>query len=741
MKFFQTKRIAVVFFFLIWILPNLLLSQEKQPLTIEWIYSSERRKVDANISPYWLKNGEAIIYDHQKEKNERTLERLNPENGMRAAIVDASRIVEAFNQQLGEKAPEYLEAPDDIDEQARWALYLRAGDIFLLNLQNSELIRVTQTEAKEKSARFSPDGRKFAFVRDNNLYVYHIDEKREIQLTFDGSDSLLNGTLSWVYWEEIFGRHDIAYWWSGDSRALAYLQTDESHVPLMHYVDFKPQTPRLIKQRYPKAGQKNPSVKVGIIELDRPTPVWVKLDTSAYEYLVRVKWLPDNQTLACQTLDRPQTQLDLYFADRKTGTVRHILTERDPGWVNIHDDLHFIPEDNSFIWASERSGYNHLYRYSLEGRLINQITSGDWSAHASFSGVSWLEKSVCAVDEKSRWIYFTGLKESSLERHLYRVRFDGSGLERLTQEKGVHRISFSPDARFFLDTYSNRSTPPAVRLHRQDGSLIDTIATPDLGILHQFELQFPEIFTIAARDGFPLPACLLKPADFRSEKRYPVIVYVYGGPAAPTVTDSWSYHLYFDNILVNNGYLVFSVDNRSASAIAKKYTNLVAGEVMGDVELNDFLDGIRWLKSQTFVDSQRVGVWGWSGGGMHTLLAMTRSREFKAGIAVAAVSDWQYYDTRYTEFGMKTPQSNPDGYEKTSLVNRAQDLHGRLLLVHGTYDDNVHIQNTWAFANQLIKHNIMFDMMIYPMRKHGIGDNPARIHLYHTMLEFWKRNL
>lgn len=717
-----------------------LLAQDTTKLSVEWIYSAERRQVTAMPKHAWLNDGTAIVYDRQKPKAERTLEKLNPQTGERKPLIDTQKALSSLKKYLKDASPDYLAWPDEIAKTGQFALYFFDDDLFVLDLEESTFRRLTETDAKEKSARFSPDANKIAFVRENDLYAYDVSHHKEIRLSRDGSDTILNGTLSWVYWEEIFGRHDIAYWWSQDSKAIAYLHTDQSPVGVMHFVDFKPQTPRLITQRYPKAGQHNPKVKVGIVELEEPHAVWASIDTADYEYIVRVKWLPENRRLSIQTLNREQTELNLYFADRSTGGTQHILTETDEGWVRVNNDLHFLKNRDEFLWVSERSGYAHLYRYTLRGKLVNQLTDGDWALRASGSGQR-LDRTVSAVDEENGWVYFTALKKSNIERHLYRIRFDGTDMQRLSQKAGTHRISFSPDARYYFDTYSSDHTPPSFNLHKNDGGLVANITDSRKEVLEQLHLQHQEFFTIEARDGFPLPASLLKPADFDPTHRYPVIVNIYGGPSSPKVTDTWSYGAYFNNILLRNGYLVFEVDNRSSAGIAKKYENKVVNRVMDGVELQDLKDAIDWLKAQSFVDETRIGIWGWSGGGTYTLLAMTGLKDFKAGIAVAPVTDWHYYDTKYTEFAMKRPQENPDGYEKTSLVNHAENLHGRLLLVHGTYDDNVHIQNSWAFANQLIEHNILFDMMIYPMRKHGIGDNPARIHLFNKMLEFWKRNL
>jgi len=716
------------------------LAQKQDELTVEWIYSSERQQVTALPHFAWLKDGSLLLLDPSKPESLRTLERFNPKSGQRVAMLDRDQALTSLKALLGEDAPKSLRFPDEFDGMNQQAAYLIKGDIFLLDLKTAHFEQLTRTEAEEKSLRFSPDGTMLAFVRENDLYIYQINNKIEKRLTTDGSETLLNGTLSWVYWEEIFGRQDIGYWWSDDSKAIAYLQTDESPVSVIHFVDFKPIVPAVRKQRYPKAGGKNPIVRAGVVEIEAPKTIWVDLPDSSYEYIIRIKWLPDSRKFSLQTMNRDQTKLELYFVDRFTGKADHIMTEYDSGWVNIHDDLYFLKDGQHFIWASERDGFDHLYRFSIDGKLVNQITRGDWSIRAS-AGIYWVGRAVVAIDEEKETIYFTAMEKSPVERHLYRVKFDGSDMQRLTEQDGVHVISFSPNHQFYLDQYSSVSELPSLKLYRSNGKLVKELARSKSELIEKFQIQTPQLFTIATRDGFPMPAWLLKPSDFDPTRKYPLILEVYGGPSAPTVINSWSGSIYFDQILVNHGFLVAKVDNRSATGISKKLENTILYRASGEGELNDLVDAVQWFKNQAWIDPERVGIWGWSGGGSFTLNAMTNSKEFKAGIAVAAVTDWHYYDSKWAESMMKRPIDNPEGYEKTSFIKSAKNLHGRLLLVHGTYDDNVHIQNAWAFADELIKAGKMFDMMIYPMRQHGISDRPARIHLYKTMLEFWQKNL
>ena len=711
-------------------------------ITVDWIYSEEGKSAAAVPSFAWFADGTAIFHDQRRPESERTLERFDPVSGRRTDLVDAAKALEQLEGLLGEgKGPAALGWPAEIDRRGRWGIYLFADDLFVLDLPTSTFSRVTETGAKEKSPRLSPDGSRLAFVRDGDLYVWDLQERTERRLTSDGSDTLLNGTLSWVYWEEVFARRDLGYWWSEDSSALAYLRTDESAVTEMVYQGFEPNIPTLTRQRYPKTGGVNPTVRLGVLELSSGKTTWVDLSGHEHEYIVRVKWLNDSRRLAVQTMNRPQTRLDLFFVNRGDGKPTHILTERDKAWVNIHDDIYFLRESERFLWASERSGHMHLYLYDLAGKLLGPVTSGEWAIRSAGGAVSWLRQAVHAIDEEGGWVYFTALRKSSIEKHLYRVRFDGAGLDRLTKTDGTHGIGFSQDGRYYFSQHSSSSTPPSLSLHAPDGRRLALVAPSREKLFSELGMRAPEHFSIRTSDGFEMPAQLLKPAGFQPRRRYPVIMHVYGGPAAPVVADAWPSRNYFDQVLLNHGYLVFRCDNRSATARSKALENGILHDAWGSGELADLLEAIGWLKSQPWVDPDRVGIWGWSGGGSFTLRAMTGSGEFRAGISVAPVTDWDYYDTIWTEAFMKRPQDNPEGYERTSIVRKAPELRGSLLIVHGTHDDNVHPQNTLHFVNELIRAGIQFEMMLYPGRKHGIRDAPARRHLYRKMLAFWQSNL
>lgn len=719
-----------------------LFCQEPKRLTLDSMSDPSLRTALQTPRTWWLDNNTAILYDTRTSEEERTLQQINPSTGQRSILLDKEKAAQSFAALFSdEELPRFSAVPQQISGSGRYGLYLIRGDLYLLDIPAAAFTRITKTEAEEQSANFSPDGLRVAFVRGNNLFVYDIANRSEQQLTADGTETTLNGTLSWVYWEEIFGRRDIGYWWSGDSRTIAYLQTDESQVSTQHYVDISPWTPTVTTQKYPKVGEKNPAVRVGIIDVGSSMTTWASIDPASYEYVARVDWLPDNKRFSVRTLNRLQTELRVYLIDRSSGKATHILTDTNPGWINISDDFYFLQDGKHLIMASERDGYEHLYRFTLDGKLVNQITKGEWAIRSSGGGPFWLRQAVTGIDEKGGWIYFTALEKSPLEKHLYRVKMDGSGFQRLSQGDGTHAISMSPDAQYYFDRYSNVTTPPSLTLHAARGKAMTELAPPTLAGFKTYDVQFAELMYVPARDGFQLPVALTKPRDFDPTKKYPVIVNVYGGPSAPQVSNSFSGGSIWENVLGNEGFICMTVDNRAATAVSKNLENLLLKNTPGEIELNDLVDAVRWMKTQSWVDPDRIGLWGWSGGGTNTLLGMTRSTEFKAGIAGAGVTDFRFYDTKWGEAMMKTEKENLAGYEANSLIQFAKDLHGKVLIIHNTHDDNVHIQNSWQFIDELIKADKLFELMVYPMRGHGVGDPPGRKHLNHLMLDFWKRNL
>lgn len=684
----------------------------------------------------WLSDNSALITEPSG------MVRYDPSTAVKSPFMDTERAKAAFAKAAGgAQSPTLPRSPRALSDDGEKALYIVDGDIFVLDLDGYEAVRVTTTVEEEKNAQLSPDGDKVAYVREKNIYVYDLDDGKERAMTTDGGGAILNGTLSWVYWEEIFGRSDIAYWWSTDSKSLAFLRTDESMVSVEHYVHVAPWTPKVSEQRYPKVGEQNPVVSVGMADVENGTTVWAGIDPASYEYIVRVDWLPGSEELCVRTLNRLQTKLDFTFVARESGKARYIMSDENEAWLNMSDDLYFLKDGKHFIIASERDGYEHLYRFTMDGKLVNQITSGDWSVRTSGGGPFWIRRAVTSIDEENGWIYFTGLKESSLERHFYRISIDGTGLTRLSKEPGTHAITMSPDASWYFDRFSSSTTAPSLTLHTSDGAVKEVLSASNMEGFNAYDVVYPEILWIEMRDGFKVPGWIVKPQHMEAGKKYPVIVQVYGGPSAPTIANSFGFDLIMANDILQEGYITFKVDNRAATGISKTLENLLHRRTPGEVELNDLVDAVRWLKTQPGIDPERFGITGWSGGGTNTILAMTRSTEFKAGIAGGAVTDFRYYDTKWGEALMQTEKENKAGFEKVNLNQYAKDLHGKLMLIHGSHDDNVHIQNIWVFINELIEANKLFELMVYPERGHGIGDRAGRTHMINLQMDFWKRNL
>ncbi len=714
--------------------------QAREPVTVDWLQGSAAAQASTVPEFAWLSTGDLMLYEDAAGPHSK-IERLNPVTGRRRDAVDTNVALTSLRTYLGDGTPETLPWPDGFDADGRYGLYSFGGQIFLLEISTSRFRRLTNAADASEGARWSPDGSKIAFVRTNNLWIYDLRANAERQLTTDGSGSILNGTLSFEYGEDIFNGETHGVWWSGDSQAIAYLRTDVSHVGTLNLIDNEPFHPRLIPERYPLAGEEIETVRVGIVNVGTGGTIWVSDTGLADQYVTHVDWLPGTGGLSVQIQNRAQDRTDLYIVDRATGHGRSVLQERDAAWVNVSDDLYFLERTHRFIWGSERDGHKHLYLYDLQGHCLRQLTQGAWSVRGPTQVIYWWGKAVVSIDETRGWIYFTSLQKSSIERHLYRMKLDGSGLQRITTEDGFHSIVFSSNGRYYLDRYSRASRLPSLVLHRADGSVLQVIQPPRKDLIADREISYPKFFRIPALDGFPMPAQILMPPHFDPSRRYPVIVHHYGGPQAPLVIDRWQNALFFDQILLSKGFVVFSFDNRSASAISATAEKTILRDVFGRQEHDDLLAAVSWLKSQPWVDPGRLGIWGWSYGGGFTLLAMTGTTDFKAGIAVAGPADNRFNEARWAEFAMKRPQEDWDAYERVSFLRKAANLHGRLLLIHGTFDDNVRVQNTMALAAALIAAGKPFDMALYPGREHLISDPPARRHLLEKMLEFWQRNL
>lgn len=611
-------------------------------------------------------------------------------------------------------------------------LVVSQDDLYLYRPASRDLKRLTRTESKEEAPSFSPDGRRIAFVREFDLYVLDAAAGGETRLTHDGrKNAVLNGTNSWVYWEEIWDRDPQGYWWSPDGSRIAFYRFDEAAVGRYPVVNDSPLYPEVSWQVYPKAGEPNPAVKIGVVDVAKGSTVW--LETGDPEaYLARVDWTPDATAVAVQRLNRDQTRLDLLRCPATGGACAGLLAETWPTWVNLGRDFRFLP-DGRFLWGSERSGWRRLYLYSDEGREIRAVTPEGWAV-----------TSLNALAGDGAWAVVTGFPTSDLlgplDRKVARVNLAGTGWEILTPEPGWHSAVVSPQTGAWVHSWSDVNTPAQSEVRPAGGGRrIPLPSAP--AVFDAASLPKWEIFTIPGPDGSRLPARMLKPAGFDPSRRYPVLMYHYSGPGSQVVSNAWSStHGLWHKLMAQRGFAVLSVDNPSSVFFGK------AGEDrdhrrFGPAVLAGQLAGVDYLETLPWVDSSRLGLWGWSGGGANTLYCiLNRPGVWKAAVAGAPVTDWKLYDTVWTERYLDRPQDNPEGYRDSSPLTHAGNLADRLLIIHGLADDNVHPQNTVVMSGELIKTGHAFEQAFYPGQKHGLRGASQR-HLYERMTEFFERAL
>ncbi len=704
-------------------------------LTVDDIYNQTRR-INFSGTPEtgitWLDSSTYLT--RQRVANGVEWLKVDAVSGRTSPLFDAAAMEAALASLPGvtrEEASLLSRSSDLILNPSRTGgLVTISDDLYFYEFVSKKVDRLTTQAGEEELATFSPDGQIVAFVRKNNLHVVDLASQREQVLTTDGNHERLNGKLDWLYQEEIYGRGNFrGYWWSPDSTRLAFLQLDEQPVPEYTVVDHIPYRPTLEVTDYPKAGDPNPTVKLGLVRVTGTGPSWVDLAAySGQEFLiVNVSWTPDSQQVVHQVQNREQTWLDLNLADSATGRARRLIRETTSAWVNENGNPVWL-KDGSFLWFSERSGFKHLYRYSAAGELTGQVTNGKWEVRTFFG-----------VDETNGAVFFSAPERSSITTDIYRIRLDGTGMTRISQTSGTHRAIFSPDFSRYVGIWSSATTPTQVRLHRADGSEVRVIDANAVPVLTEFRPSPPEFVQVKTRDGFVMDGMLIKPPDFTPSRRYPVYQFTYAGPGAAQVRDQWGGSEYmFHQMLAQHGVVVWILDNRSASGKGAESQWPVHGR-LGELELQDLEDGITWLKQQTWVDPSRLVLSGWSYGGFMTAYALTHSTSWSAGIVGAPVTDWRDYDSVYTERLMKLPQNNAEGYRRTAPRFAADRLNARMLLIHGTMDDNVHMQNSVQFAYELQKAGKPFEMMVYPKSRHALGDARLVTHLRQMMFDFVMR--
>jgi len=605
------------------------------------------------------------------------------------------------------------------------------ADYFLYDLASKQLTKLFDYQIQEPT--FSPDGTKIAFAKDNNLYVYDIASKNRIQITTDGKkNAVINGITDWVYEEEFaFVR---AFDWSADSKKIGYIRFDESDVPEFSMSVFhKDLYPKIETFKYPKAGEKNSLVSLRLYDVASKSNKEVKLGNYTDFYIPRIKWTNDANVLSVQVLNRHQDNLDLIFVDGNSAAAKVVMNEKDKAYVDITDNLTFL-KDNSFIWTSEKDGFNHIYLFDKSGKLKNQVTKGNWEV-TSYYG----------FDEKTNTVFYQSTENGSINRDIYSISLSGKNKKRLTTKTGTSAATFSPNFDFYINSFSSATQPILYTLNNaKDGKEIQSIVNNDAlaAKLKAYDLPSKEFFVLKTEKGNELNAWILKPKNFDPNKKYPVFMYQYSGPGSQQVNNDWnSTDDYWFSMLTQQGYIVACVDGRGTGFKGADFKKVTQKE-LGKYEVEDQIDAAKVIGNYPYVDKTRIGIFGWSYGGFMSSNCILKGNDvFKMAIAVAPVTNWRFYDSVYTERYMQTPQENPTGYDENSPINHVDKLKGKFLLIHGSADDNVHVQNSMQMMEALIQANKQFDSQIYPDKNHGIYGGKTRIQLYNKMTNFIKDNL
>jgi len=731
-------------------------------LSLERIFTSKEFEVKDFGPARWLENGTGYttLEDSQapiesepppsdedsKDERPRDILRYEPESGMREIIVPSARLIPKDESQPL-KIEDYSWSKDGkkllvfTNAERVWRKDTR-GDYWVLDLASWELQKLGG-DCEPSSlmfAKFSPDGKSVAYVRQTNIYVQNLKDLRITQLTKDDSDTIINGTSDWVY-EEEFSLRD-GFRWSPNGKSIAYWQFDTEAVRDFHLVNYTDSLyPKITTFKYPKVGEKNSACRVGVVNSHGGKTRWFNVsDDPRNHYIPKMEWAESSKEIVLQHLNRLQNTNEVMLGNIRKGKLRTILTERDEAWVDVDDHLKWLDDGKHLTWLSERDGWRHLYLVSRSGRKITLLTPGEFDVI-----------DIVSVDEKDRWVYYIASPDNPTQRYLYRTPLDGSGrIQRITPEgqEGTHGYQVSPDSRWAIHTYSSIDQPDVIDLVRLPSHTSVRILE-DNSELHEkvdaLKKRPVEFFRIDIGDGTLLDGWCIKPPDFDPAKKYPLLFHVYGEPAGQTVLDRWGgeknlWHL----MLAQQGYLVISVDNRGTPAPRGREWRKCIYRGVGILASADQAAATRAIiKSRPYADPARIGIWGWSGGGSMSLNAIFRYPDlYRTAMAIAFVSDQHFYDTIYQERYMGLPDDNEDGYKNGSPITFAHQLEGNLLIVHGTADDNVHYQNCETLINELIKHNKHFSMMAYPGRSHSIkeGENTKR-HLYELLTRYLKENL
>jgi dipeptidyl-peptidase-4 len=712
------------------------ISAGQKELTIDAIFGSSQFSAKSVRGIHWMNDGSSFTYlDMDTTTKSTAIIRMNAKNGIKTVIVTGASLQletgdPAFRFSSYQWSPDesmilFVSAPPEKQYLSRLT---PAGNLFLYNVKTKQFDRITNVTIPQYNQKFSPDSKNIGYVRNNNIYVFNVASGTEKQLTKDGAEHIINGKFDWVY-EEEFGISD-AWSWSPDGSKIAFWQLDEHRVPEYTMTEWDPTHLNLVTMRYPKPGDPNSQVKIGVMNISDAAIDWIDIGRDDDIYIPRMKWSTEKNILTYQRLNRAQNTLELFAYDCIKKTSRVLLIEKSDTWIEVHDDLRFL-KAGAFLWSSERDGFNQLYHYKNDGSLVHQVTKGQWDIDAFYG-----------IDEKTGLLYFTSSERTPLERQLYSIRLDGKNKKQLSTFPGTHSANFSPTFEYYIGSYSNVTSPASITLRKNNGNEVTILEKNELPSLKEYSLGTVTFSSFTTSDGVQLNTSLLKPLNFDSTKRYPILIFTYGGPGSQVVRNSWggSNYLWY-SMLAQKGYLIFMVDNRGTGARGAAFKK-VTYRNLGKWEVNDQIEGVKYLSTLPYVDPQRIGIWGWSYGGYMSSLAILLGADyFKAAIAVAPVTHWKFYDTIYSERFMGTPEGNPKGYKESAPISHAEKLKGKFLLIHGTSDDNVHFQNAATLVSALQDSKKQFETMFYPNKNHGIGGGSTRIHLFTMMTRFIEQNL
>lgn len=704
---------------------TVIVGAQQKRLTFEQIFKNVEPKLTTSLPNIvgWA-DDERYLESKKKEGDDRAkVYAVDVKTGKEELYRDLGQFKELVGEGIN------LDNPASQNESYTRLIYIKDKDLYLLNTETREFKRLTETPAEEKNPTISPAGNNVAFTRENDLYGIELNSGKEYRYTTDATDVVYNGYAAWVYYEEIFGRPTRyrAFWWSPDSKRISFCRFDETKVPMFPIYNSEGQHGFLERTRYPKAGDPNPEVKIGFVAVTGGPIQWSDFNEKDDQYFGTPFWTPDGKALFVQWMNRGQDNLKIYSVDPTTGAKREIYDEKQPSWVNWFSDIRFLKDNKGFILRSEKSSRNQLYLHGMDGKLKNRITDGFWDV----TGIQ-------AVNEKDDLIYFTAKKEATTRTDLYKVRLNGTGLTRLSSGPFNHSVRVSQGGAHFISTYSNLTTPSKMALYRNNGKLVRELGESKTKEFDNYKIAPTELFSILTPDGYKLPATWILPTDFDAKKRYPVLISVYGGPESGTVSESW--RGLTAQWLAMEGIIQVAVDHRGSghfgkAGAAQMYRNL------GKWEMNDYIEAVKWLRTKPFVDSTKICITGGSYGGYVTCMALTYGADyFTHGVAMYSVTDWHLYDTHYTERYMDTPKENPEGYKFGSVMTHANKYKGVLRVVHGTMDDNVHMQNSIQLIDKLEDLGNHFEFMLYPGGRHG-WRGPKATHSRNETYRFYYRYL